>query len=96
MVLSQGLITGSLVHIERGQRQGEMIIRAEKKRGAREWIRTVMVGSDGGVVFSMLKQNISAAIDERMAMMISDVEMLDKVWERNLKHAPPGRRLSTR
>jgi len=87
--LSQGLITGSLVHIERGQRQGEMIIRAEKKRGAREWIRTVMVGSDGGVVFSMLKQNISAAIDERMAMMISDVEMLDKVWERNLKQRQP-------
>ncbi len=87
--LAQGLITGSLVHLERGKNPGEVIIKAEKKRGSREWMRTVMVGSDGGIVFSMLKHNISAAIDERMAMMVSDVEMLDKVWEHNLKQRVP-------
>jgi hypothetical protein len=87
--LAQGLITGSLVHIERGKNPGEVIIKAEKKRGSREWMRTVIVGSDGGIVFSMLKHNISAAIDERMAMMVSDVDMLDKVWEHNLKQRAP-------
>jgi hypothetical protein len=87
--LSQGLITGSLVHVERSKNPGEIIIRAEKKRGSRDWIRTVMVGSDGGIVFSMLKHNITAAIDERMAMVISDVDLLDKVWERNIKQRAP-------
>ncbi len=87
--LSQGLITGSLVQIERGENPGEVVIRAEKKRGSREWMRTVVIGSDGGIVFSMLKHNISAAIDERMSMMISDVDMLDQVWEKNLKQRAP-------
>ena len=79
---SQGLITGSLVHIKRGKNPGEIIVRADKKRGAREWIRTVVIGSDGGIVFSMLKHNLTAAVDERMAIAISDVDALEKVWER--------------
>ena len=87
--LSQGLITGSRIHVQHGKNPDEVIIRADKKRGSREWIRTAMVGSDGGVVFSMLKHNISAAIDERMAIVISDVDMLDQVWERNIKQRIP-------
>lgn len=83
--LAQGLITGSLVHIKRGDKPGEIIVRADKKRNSREWLRTAIIGSDGGVVFSMLKHNISAAVDERMAIVISDVEMLDTIWERNAK-----------
>lgn len=80
--LSQGLIAGSLVHVQRGATPGEIIIRADKKRASREWIRTAIIGSDGGIVFSMLKHNISAAVDERMAIATADTEMLDKVWER--------------
>jgi hypothetical protein len=87
--LSQGIITGSLIHIQRGSNPEEVIIRADKKRAVRDWIRTAIVGSDGGVVFSMLKHNISSAIDERMAIMISDTEMLDKVWEQNTKKRVP-------
>lgn len=87
--LSQGLMTGSLLHIERGKNPDEVIIRVDKKRASREWIRTAIIGSDGGVVFSMLKHNITAAIDERMAIAISDVEMFDNVWERNLKQRTP-------
>lgn len=83
--LSQGLIAGSLVHVARGKNPGEVIVRADKKRGSREWIRTAIVGSDGGIVFSMLKHNISAAVDERMAIIPSDLEMLDKLWDRNSK-----------
>jgi hypothetical protein len=81
--ISQGLIVGSLVHIQRSKNPGEIIIRADKKRASREWIRTAIMGSDGGLVFSMLKHNISAAVDERMAVVPSDTEMLDKYWERN-------------
>lgn len=83
--LEQGLITGSIIHVRIGDRPGEIVVRADKKRSSREWLRTAMIGSDGGVVFSMLKHNISAAVDERMAIVISDVEMLDTIWERNSK-----------
>ena len=87
--LSQGLITGSLVHIKRSNIPGEVIIRADKKRPTREWIRTAIIASDGGIVFSMLKHNVAAAVDERMTIMIPDTEMLDKIWERNTKQRPP-------
>ncbi len=87
--VGQGLISGSLIHFQRSQNPGEVVIRADKKRATREWIRTAIVGSDGGIVFSMLKHNLTAAVDERMAITISDTEMLDKVWERNGKQRQP-------
>jgi hypothetical protein len=83
--LTQGLIAGSILHVRRGDNPGEIVVRADKKRSSREWLRTAIIGSDGGVVFSMLKHNISAAVDERMAIVISDVAMLDAIWERNSK-----------
>jgi hypothetical protein len=87
--LSQGLIAGSLVRVQRSKNPGEVVIRVDKKRGAREWIRTVVIGSDGGMVFSMLKHNVTAAIDERMAIIISDVDTLDSIWERNANRRTP-------
>jgi len=86
--VSQGLIAGSLVHVQRGSIPGEITIRADKKRASREWIRTAIIGSDGGVVFSMLKHNMTAAFDERMAIVTPDTEMLDKIWERPNQRQP--------
>ncbi len=86
---SQGLIPGSLIHVRQGKNPGEVIIRADRKRPTREWLRTAIIGSDGGVVFSMLKHNISTTVDERMAIVTTDVETLDKVWERNSKQRQP-------
>jgi hypothetical protein len=40
-----------------------------------------MIGSDGGIVFAMLKHSITTTFDERMAIVISDNETLDRVWE---------------
>lgn|SRR5271157_1349808 len=81
--VDQGLIPGSLMHIQRGKKQGEVIIRAEKRRSTRDWIRTVLVGADGGIVFAMLKQVITSAVDERMAIAIPDVEAVDRLWDPN-------------
>lgn len=78
--VAQGLIPGSLIHIRKGKNPGEVIIQAEKRRTNREWIRTVLIGADGGIVFAMLKQVVTAAFDERMAIAIPDVEALDRVW----------------
>jgi hypothetical protein len=82
---SQGIIPGSLIHIQRGKNPGEVFIKAEKRRSNREWIRTILVGADGGIVFAMLKQMVSAAFDERMVISIPDIDLLDQVWQSTTK-----------
>lgn len=77
---SQDLIPGSIMRILRSDKPGEVIIKAEKKRPSREWIRTALVGADGGLVFAMLKQQVSTLYDERMAIAVPDVEALDRLW----------------
>jgi len=78
---TQNVIPGSLIQIKKGKKPGEVVVSLEKKKTSREWIRTALIGTDGGIVFAMLKQIVSCAYDERMAMMISDNVLLDKVWE---------------
>lgn len=85
----RGLMPGSLITIQRGKQRGEVILRREGKRTGREWVRTVLVGSDGGIVFAMLKQNVSAAFDERMAIAVPDVEGVDQAWARIQKEHVP-------
>lgn len=77
---AQDLIPGSVMRILRGEKPGEVIIKAEKKRPTREWIRTALIGADGGVVFAMLKQQVSTVYDERMVIAIPDTDALDKIW----------------
>lgn len=85
----RGLMPGSLITIQRGKQRGEVVLRREARRTGREWVRTVLVGSDGGIVFAMLKQNVSAAFDERMAIAVPDVEGVDQAWMRLQKdHVP--------
>jgi hypothetical protein len=82
---SQGLIPGSQVHVQRGKNPGEVIVHAEKRRSSREWIRTVLVGADGGIVYAMLKQVVTATFDERMAIAVPDVSAIDGVWEQSAR-----------
>jgi hypothetical protein len=88
-----GLIPGSLVRLRRGKNLGEVFVSHDSQRSSREWIRTLLVGSDGGVVFAMLKQIITAAYDERMAIAVPDVDGLDRVWERMQKEKPAFERV---
>jgi hypothetical protein len=78
-----GLIPGSLVSIIRGEKAGEVILKVEKRRQNREWIRTVLIGADGGVVFAMLKQTINATYDDRMAIVIPDIDAVDAIWSQS-------------
>jgi hypothetical protein len=75
---AQGIFPGSLLHIIRSNNPGEVIIRSEKRRPTREWIRTALVGADGGIVFAMLKQLVSTNYNERMAIIIPDIQALEK------------------
>ena len=79
---SRGLIPGSLIRVRRGKKPGEVILSTEHRRSNREWMRTVLVGSDGGVVFAMLKQHVTSPFDDRMALVVPDTEALDQVWLR--------------
>ncbi len=78
-----GLIPGSLVSIIRGEKAGEVILKVEKRRQNREWIRTVLIGADGGIVFAMLKQTINATYDDRMAIVIPDLNAVDAIWSQS-------------
>lgn len=77
----QGVIPGSYITIRRGNEPGEVIVRTQKSKNSRDWIKTVLVGADGGLVFALLKQIINCTFDERMAIMIPDIEAIDSIWK---------------
>jgi hypothetical protein len=76
------LIPGSLVQVRRGENPGELIIEVKSQRSSKDWVRTVLVGKDGGFVFAMLKQSITAEFNERMTIHVPDFKSLDPVWEK--------------
>jgi hypothetical protein len=90
---SHGLMPGSIIRVKRGKNPGEVIVQCDSQRGSREWVRTVLVGSDGGIVFAMLKQIITAAYDERMAIAIPDPQALDIAWKQIQKDRVPFERI---
>jgi hypothetical protein len=73
-----GLMPGSLVSVAKGKKPGQVIVTAKVRRPMRDWVRTVLVGSDGRVVFAMLKQNITADFNERMVIAVPDVAGVDE------------------
>ncbi len=90
---AKGLTPGSVVHVRRGKKPGEVIVQSETRRPSRDWIRTLLVGSDGGVVFAMLKQIVNGPFDERMGIAVPDPEAVDQVWQRMQKERVPFERV---
>jgi hypothetical protein len=76
------LIPGSLVQLRRSDKPGEVIVEVKAQRSSKDWVRTVMVGNDGGFVFAMLKQSITAEFNDRMAIQVTDFKTLDPLWEK--------------
>lgn len=75
------LLPGSLIDIRAGKAPGEVIIEAQSHRSKRDWVRTVIAGTDGGLVFATLKQVINANFDERMVLAIPDPDAIDNAWK---------------
>ncbi len=88
---AKGVIPGSLIQVRAGK-AGEVVVRCESRRSAREWIKTVLVGSDGGIVFALLKQGVNTQFDERMTIAIPNPEELENVWQQNQKEHVPFER----
>jgi len=74
------LMPGSLIRIQRGEQPGEVIIEAKTYRATKDWVRTVIVGADGGLVFAMLKQPISAEFNDRMAFAVPSMDAVEQLW----------------
>lgn len=83
------LMPGSLVTVEEGKNPGEILISIEKSRQNKEWLKTVLVGSDYGFVFAMLKHPITASFNERMAIAIPDLEAIDEIWKQKIYEKEP-------
>jgi hypothetical protein len=83
------LMPGSLIKIKHGKNPGEVLIQPEQKRSNREWIRTLLIGADGGIVFAMLKQTITADYNERMAIAVPSTEVLDELWQKRANKPLP-------
>jgi hypothetical protein len=87
------LIPGSLIRIKPGKRPGEVLIAPDPKRTNREWMKTLLIGADGGIVFAMLKQTISANFNERMAIAIPSTDILDDLWQNRLSNPRPSKNI---
>ncbi len=77
---AHSLIPGSLVVIKRGEKPGEVIVEAKIQRSSKDWVRTLIIGNDGGLVFAMLKQSITAEFNDRMTVHVTDFKALDPLW----------------
>lgn len=82
----EGLIPGSLIQLSQGKNPGEVSIKVDKPKNSKEWIKTVLVGTDGGIVFALLKQVATCAFDERMALVTPDTQSLDAIWDKKSKY----------
>ncbi|MCX6082622.1 MAG: hypothetical protein NTW32_24100 [Chloroflexi bacterium] len=85
----QKLIPGAYLIVRRSKNPGEVILEAKTHRPNRDWVRTVLAGSDGGLVFAVLKQEISCEYNERMALVISDVSAVDASFKQIVKNHLP-------
>jgi hypothetical protein len=86
---NNGLIPGGIMYIKPGAEPGEVIVETKSSRSTKEWMRTILVGSDGELVFATLKQIISSDYNPRMAVVIPDIGPVDQVWEKNQLEPPP-------
>ena len=87
------LTPGSQIRIKHGKRPGEVLIAPEPKRTNREWMKTLLIGADGGIVFAMLKQTIAASFNERMAIAVPSTDILDDLWRKRIANQKPAERI---
>lgn len=71
------LIPGSRISLHKDPVTERISVDFHTRKANKEWIRTVLAGSDGGLVFALLKQEISTEYNERLAMVIPDVDGVD-------------------
>jgi hypothetical protein len=89
MYHKHGLIPGSLITVTRGSKPGQVIVTPRVRRPMRDWVRTVLVGSDGRIVFAMLKQNLTTEYNESMIIAVPDPAGVDEACQQLAKEHLP-------
>ncbi len=89
----QKLIPGAYISIRRSKVPGEVIVEAKTRRPVREWVRTVLAGSDGGLVFAVLKQEVACEYNDRMAVVVPDMLAVDAAFKQIAKNRQPLEKL---
>jgi len=74
------IIPGGYITLSKSDVPGEVYIAAQTRRSVRDWVRTVLAGSDGGLVFAILKQEVACEYNERMVIAVPDVDTVDLAW----------------
>ena len=87
------LIPGGKITLRRSKNLGEVIIEAKTKRPAKDWVRTVLVGSDGGLVFSVLRQEVACEYDDRMVVFVPNVTAVDIAFDQMSRSRKPFERV---
>jgi hypothetical protein len=83
----QKLIPGAYIIVRRSKTPGEVVVEARTHRPNRDWVRTVLTGSDGGLVFALLKHEVACEFNERMAVIVPDVKAVDEAFAQK-SHQP--------
>ena len=89
----QKLFPGAYLVVRKSKIPGEVVLEARSHRPNRDWVRTVLAGSDGGLVFAVLKQEIACEYNERMAVVVSDVSAVDAAFTQVQKTRQPLEKL---
>lgn len=87
------LFPGALIRVKPGRAAGEVLIEAATRRPSRDWVRTVLIGSDGGIVFAMLRQQVACDYNERMTAIVTDLEAVEQAVAQTSKTRQPFEQL---
>ncbi|MBN1264306.1 MAG: hypothetical protein JXA25_02355 [Anaerolineales bacterium] len=71
---------GGLVHLKRGDKPGTVIVSTVNRRKRNEWIRTLTIGENSKIGFTMLKRPVGSAFDELSVIGLMDPVLLDEAW----------------
>lgn len=77
------MVVGAQLTVRLGDAPGEVMVRAEKRRPTREWVRTATPGADGRLGFNMQRRPISVAYDELMVVAVDTTPALDEAGLRS-------------
>jgi hypothetical protein len=87
------LFPGALIRVGPGKAGGEVQLQAATRRPTRDWVRTVLIGSDGGIVFAMLRQQVACDYNERMTAIVTDLDAVEKAVAQTAKYRQPFEQL---
>ena len=93
---SKNAMPGSIIQLQKGSRPGDVVISVQSYHSSKDWVRTAVIGSDGGIVYATLKQPVSTNMDAHMFIaMPGDVSALDEAWKSKSNTRKPLENLIT-